>query len=70
MMEARHKSTYVWLALSRDHIVLPATDTFIHKCNEPYLTFGLTAEAGSNFLVYDIVEIPHISLVTPFLVGG
>jgi len=29
-----------WLALSRDHIVLPATDTFIHKWNEPHLTLG------------------------------
>jgi len=27
----------VWHVLTRDHTVLPATHTFIHKWNEPYL---------------------------------
>jgi len=27
----------VWHVLRRDHTVLPATHTFIHKWNEPYL---------------------------------
>ena len=33
-----------WHVLTRDHTVLPATDTFIHKWNEPYLPLLPSAE--------------------------
>jgi len=35
--QPHHRGAQVWHALSRDHTVLPATDTFIHEWNEPYL---------------------------------
>jgi len=40
--------------LTRDHTVLPAIHTFIHKWNEPYLAFppqpqSVTTLAGTHF---------------------
>ena len=45
---------HVWHVLTRDHAVLPATDTFIHNWNEPYLPLLPAAErrrtlAGTHF---------------------
>jgi len=37
MGQTHHRSTQVWHALSRDHVVLPATHAFIHELNESYL---------------------------------
>ena len=36
----------LWHVLTRDHTVLPATHTFIHKWNEPYLP--LTPSRGAS----------------------
>jgi len=42
------RSAQVWPVLTNDHTVLPATDTFIHKWNEPYLP-----------LLPSCIESPH-----------
>jgi len=39
----------VWHVLTRDHTVLPATHTFIHKCYEPYLPLLLSRRASQLF---------------------
>jgi len=44
----RHRSAQVWHALSRDHTVLSATHTFIHKWNEPYCLY-LPSQSWSSF---------------------
>jgi len=48
------KSAQVWHVLTRDRTVLPATHTFIHEWNEPYLPLLPAAEhdrtlAGTHF---------------------
>jgi len=39
-----HRRAQVWHALSKDHIVFPATHVFIHERNEPYLSFAILAD--------------------------
>jgi len=39
----------VWHVLTRDHTILPATSTFIHKGNEPYLPFLPSCRASRHF---------------------
>jgi len=48
------QSAQIWHILTSDYIVLPATHTFIHKWNEPYLPLlpicrAFTALAGTHF---------------------
>jgi len=42
-------SAQVWHVLTRDHTVLPATRTFIHKWNEPYLPLLPSRRASPHF---------------------
>jgi len=37
LVRPHHRGAQVWHAFSRHHTVLPATHTFIHRLNEPYL---------------------------------
>jgi len=41
----------VWHVLTRDHTVLPATYTFIHKWNEPYLPLTPCCTGSPHWLV-------------------
>ena len=52
----------VWHVLMKDHAVLPATHTFIHKYNEPYLPSLLSRRASPHFGWY--------SFLIPLRVGG
>ena len=52
----------IWYVLTRDHTVLPATHTFIHKWNEPYLPLLPSRRAAPHFGWY--------SFPVPLSVGG
>ena len=41
--------TQIWHVLTRDHTALPATHTFIHKWNEPYLLLTPSRRASPEF---------------------
>ena len=56
------QSAQVWHVLTRDHTVLPATHTFIHKWNEPYLPLLRSRRASPHFGWY--------SFPVPLSVGG
>jgi len=54
--------TQVWHVLTRNDTVLPATHTFVHKWNEPYLP-----------LLFSLRALPHFgwySFPIPLRVGG
>jgi len=54
----------VWHVLTRDHTVLPATDTFIHRWNEQYLPLTpITAKRSSTLTDW-------YSFPVPLRVGG
>jgi len=54
--------TEAWHTLTRDHTVLPATHTFIHKWNELYLPLNSGRRASPHFGCY--------SFSVPLRVGG
>ena len=54
--------TEAWHTLTRDHTVLPATHTFIHKWNELYLPLNSSRRASPHFGWY--------SFLVPLRVGG
>jgi len=50
--------TQLWYALTRDHTVLPATHTFIHRWDESYLPLKLVhfiSEAVANQLISNVL---------------
>jgi len=55
------QSAQVWHVLTRDHTVLPAIHTFIHKWNEPYLPLLPSHRASFTALWPVLIYHPAVS---------
>jgi len=52
--------TQVWNLLMRNHTSLPATHTFIHKWNDPYLPLLRSCRASRHFGRYSFSNPPRV----------